>query len=96
MPIKNYTLKQETAVDAKTIYFPGHEEYADKLEFVERNDDLPNPIIFYNVKEIPNSKVKITLCSNIPLIKHIDLSGENSDIEKIVLAVENDFGIKLE
>ena len=95
MEIKNYTLSEEIASKAKAIYFPGAEGETEQLQFQDRNDERPNPLIVYTVKGIPNSHVQVTLNPMMPLIEHIDLMGEESDMEKIIAAVDKDFGIEL-
>ena len=95
MKIRNYTLTEEQAAQARGIYLPGAEGGTDLLEFVDRYDERPNPMIKYRVKGIPMSAVQVTLSPDRPLIEHIDLRGEEADIEKIVDAVDNDFGVQL-
>lgn len=95
MGIRNYTLSEEIASQAKAIYFPGAEEETEQLQFQDRYDERPNPMIVYAVKGIPKSRVQITLNPMRPLIEHIDLMGEESDMEKIIAAVDNDLGIEL-
>ena len=95
MRILNYTLSEEFARKAKEIYFPGSEETTEQLKFESRDDERQLPMIIYSVREIEGSRVQVTLHEFKPVIKHIDLAGKESDIEKIIAAVNNDFGINL-
>lgn len=95
MAIRNYTLPEEQAEQARSIYWFGNEDASQALEFVDRDDLRPNPMIIYSVRGVPKSQVQLTLHPDRPLIKHIDIAGEESDIERIVQAVNNDLGIQL-
>ena len=95
MGIRNFTLTEEQASQAKAIYFPGAEEETKLLQFKDRYDNRPTPMIVYSVREVPRSTVQITLHEFRPLIHHIDLMGEESDMEKIIHAVDIDLGIEL-
>jgi hypothetical protein len=95
MGIRNYTLPEEQAEQARSIYWFGNEEQSELLEFFYRDDLRHNPMIMYRVKGIPASLVQLTLHPDRPLIKHIDITGKELDIEKIVQAVDSDLGIQL-
>jgi len=73
----------------------GNEEESEQLKFEQRNDQRPNPMIIYSVRGIPNSRVHITLHPDRPLIDHVDLMGNDPDMERIIAAVDDDLGIKL-
>lgn len=95
MAIVNYTLTEDQAEKANDVYFPGSEGNGKHLLFIERNDDRPNPLVVYQVRDVPRSRVQIFLHHDMPLIQHIDLCGDQKDIPKIIEAVESDLEIKL-
>ena len=97
MAIENYEIPLAQAEKIPAFYFPGGElDVAGRgLEFLSRDEGRPNPTVMYAVKGFKDARCKLTLHPAMPIVKFVDIAGQDADMARIHNIVEGALEIEL-